>query len=155
MAGPTIQNPAGAFGLASMSTYDGADLPAVTVATSMQTAVSRGEVVALGTTIGTGIRCLTGTAAGLAVGVALQDAGIGKVCDVAVGGPVINVKKDTAGALTAGNKVQRSTAISGTVALLSGATVISSAADIGACLGIVVADASAAATSVSIYVVKL
>lgn len=156
MPSPQIQNPQGAFGLAGLSTYHGDDLPAVIVDMSAVTAISRGEVVAMGGTLpGNAIRCLTATAATIALGIAVSDAAIGtQVVPVIVQGPCNFAKKDTAAALTAGNYVQRSGAVSGTVAVISAATAVSQASDTGKVIGIVVADASAAATSVALYVTK-
>lgn len=137
-----VSNPAGAYGLT-------ASAPATGVNAVAANAISAGEVVALSTSPGYVIRNLVATTAGLQCGVALNTAGAGKSVTVATGGWV-TVNKGTA-SLTAGNLVKADPTVSGAVGLASDATVVSQASNLNGIIGKVVADASAAATTVAIF----
>jgi hypothetical protein len=106
MPASQITNPAGLLGQTGTQSVKTDDLV-------MATAVSANEVVALSTSAGYGIRCLSDTAANIAIGVATETAAIGEVCTVITYG-VATTKKGTA-AITAGNIVNRDATVSGTV----------------------------------------
>lgn len=154
MPSPQIQNPAGAFGLSTMSTYDGNDLPAVVNNMLAATTISRGDLVALGSTVGQVIKCLTDTGQQLLAGVSLADTAAGGVVPVVTSGPVLFCKKGTS-SITAGDLVTRSATVTAGAISLAGTTAITQLKDTGLTVGIATATVSAAATSVSIFVVKL
>lgn len=147
-----ISNPGGAYGASGTSSARGA----VTELYKLITAVSRGELVALSSTTGDLIRCLTNTAQRLVVGVAVEDIALGKTGLVCTLGPVFGVKKDTASAVTAGDLVTRATTDTASVAPLGQTTAVTQVKDsIGIVCGVVLADAVATATSCDVYVNKM
>lgn len=110
--------------------------------------ISAKELVALSTSPGYVIRNLVATSAGLQCGVALRGGTAGKMISIVTGGWVV-VKKGTA-SLTAGDLVKADPTVSGAVGGVTAGFVISTAANARGLLGTVVADASAAATEVTI-----
>lgn len=147
--GATVQNPAGAFG----ETFGG-EASSVVGTYQLSTAVSKGEVVALSSTTGLAIRALTNTAGALLIGVAMNDIAAGAYGLVCERGRFFGAKKDTAGALTAGNFVTASAAVTGSVAVLSAATAVTTYGDMGKAVGVVLANKTAGDTTVDLYVCK-
>lgn len=106
MAGSQITNPGGLLGVAAQQSVKTDDVIA-------STTISATDVVALSTSAGYGIKCLTDTAANLAIGVALNSAAAGQVCTVVTYG-VATTRKGTA-AITAGNIVNRDATVTASV----------------------------------------
>src|SRR5688572_32736643 len=100
-----ITNPGGAFGGATDDTSRGG----VNVAFVAETAISAGQVVALGAASGKVIKAAVDTAQDLLIGIAIQDIAVGKAGLVCIYGPCFNVKKDGT-AITIGDKLTRSDA---------------------------------------------
>lgn len=145
--GDTIVNPLAAFGLTDdtnvPNTYDTA-LAAVTT-------ITKGDLVALSSSAGYVIRSLTNTAPALIVGVALEAClTAGRPIKFATKGRTVTVNKYTA-ALTAGNIVTIDATTTGAVAVQALTTAITQIKDLRAVLGVVIADASAAATTAQIW----
>lgn len=157
MPSPQISNPAGAFGETALSTYTGDDLGALYV--TMRAAVTtivRGDLVALSTSSGYCIRALTNTGAQLLIGVAQESQDTtGDPIQVCIYGPFKGANKDNTVAVTAAYLVTRSAAVTATVLSLSQATAVTTLAALGTTIGIVMADASAAATTCDIFVCKV
>lgn len=111
--------------------------------------ISKGEVVALSSSLGYGIRNLAATSAGLQFGIAQSDIASGKVGVIIVGGFAVAKKGTTA--VTVGHVVKADTTTSGTVMSISPATAVTTAADASGLLGRVVTSATAGDSTVNIY----
>ncbi len=147
MPTPQLQNPTGAFG--QTPSDEAADLFSSALAAT--TTITKGDLVALSTSAGYIIRCLTNTARGLIVGVAQETClTAGRPVRFATKGRVVTVNKYTA-ALTAGNIVTIDATTTGAVAVDATSTAVTQAKDLRAVLGVVIADASAAATTVQVW----
>lgn len=147
MPAAQLQNPAGAFGLAA--DIEQADVFAEALAAV--TTITKGDLVALSSSAGYVIRALTTTGPALIIGVA-QEACLtaGRPVKFATKGRVVTVNKYTA-ALTAGNIVTIDATTTGAVAVQAATTAITQIKDIRSVLGVVIADASAAATTVQVW----
>ncbi len=144
-----LLNPGGAFGGAATIPQANHARPFVTAAT-----VSKGQLVAMSSSTGVVILCLTNTAQRLLVGVAMENiasGGIGLVCTY---GMYYGAKKDTASAVTAGDIVTRAATDTGGVAPLAGTTAVTQYKDTNLGMGIVWTNAAATATTCDIFVVK-
>lgn len=157
MPGPQIQNSAGAFGASALPGYTGDDLsPLVTEMRAAVSTIVRGDIVALSTSSGYCIRCLTDTGQQLMVGIALApQTTIGNPVPIVVYGPFIGANKDNTVAVTAANLVTRSAAVTATLLALAGSTAITQLKDTGLTIGIVQANAIATATTCDIFVCKI
>ncbi len=157
MPTPQLQNPTGAFGAASLSGYTGDDR--VATVETFRAAVStilRGDLVALSTSSGYVIRCLTNTGAALVVGIALAPSGaVGTDVPVVIYGPFYGANKDNTVAVTAADIVTRSAAVTGTVLSLVGTTAVTQLKDLGTTIGIVMANQTAGDTTADIFVCKI
>lgn len=157
MSGPQIQNAAQAFGEATMDGYTGDDR--VALVTDMRAAVTtivRGDIVALSTSSGYCIRSLTDTGAQLLVGIALAGTTTaGNPIPIVVYGPFYGASKGTASAVTAGDLVGRSATATAALAPIGQTTAVTQIKDVGLSIGLVMANASAAATTADIFVVKI
>lgn len=140
-----IANPAGALG-------EDAQYGQVTETIIAANSISKGEVVALSSSLGYGIRNLVATSKGLQVGIALADIPSGKSGVVVVGG--FAVAKKGSAAMTIGHAVVADPTISGAVASASPATAISQFSDAAGILGRVVTAASAGDTTVNVHIGK-
>lgn len=145
--GAVLQNPGAAYGLSvdleSPDTFD-QQLAAVTT-------ITKGDLVALSSSAGYIIRALTNTAPALIIGVALEAClTTGRPVKFAVKGRVVTVNKYTA-ALTAGNIVTIDATTTGAVAVQAATTAITQIKDIRNVLGVVIADATAAAATVQVW----
>ncbi len=149
---PTAQlhNSGGAFGQ-SATIPNGATLARPYL---MATTVTAGNVVALSTSTGVGIACLTDTAQKRQLGVAINDIAAGAVGLVCLYGPFYGAKKDTASAVTAADIVTRAATDTGGVAPIAGTTAVTQYKDTGLGIGVVLADAVATATVCDIFVGK-
>lgn len=157
MPAPQIQNPHGAFGLAALDTYDGTERsPVVENFRAAVTTIIQGDLVALSTSSGYVIRALTDTAAGLVIGVALHDgpSTVGNPVPVIIYGPAYGVRKDNTVAVTAGNLVVRSAAVTASALALAGTTAVTQLKDTGTTIGIVMASKTAGDTTCDLFVVK-
>lgn len=145
----SVLNPGGAFG-------GSANVPAAQIVRpyKMITTVTGGNIVALSTSTGTGIACLTDTAQKRQLGIAVQNIAAGGVGLVCIYGPFYGAKKDTASAVTAGDIVTRAATDTGGVAPIGGTTAVTQYKDIGLGIGVVLADAVATATVCDIFVGK-
>lgn len=152
MSAAQIQNPAGAFG----SSITGSDQAAVVRTVKAGAAISAGKVVTLTSTPGSASQVYQATASSapkLQVGIALQDIASGGVGLVCFYGPVHGVSKATS-ALTAGDVVQRDATTLGGVVAIGSTTAVTQYKDVNIGIGIVLADATAAGTTASIFVCK-
>lgn len=145
--GAPLQNPGGAYGLSvdieSPATYD-QQLAAVST-------ITKGDLVALSSSAGYVIRALTNTAVGLIIGVALETClTSGRSVKFACKGRVVSVNKCT-GALTAGNIVTIDATTTGAVNVNAASTAVTQIKDVRNVLGVVIADATAAATTVQVW----
>lgn len=145
--GAQLQNPGGAFGLTpDLESPDVFDQQLAAVST-----ILKGDLVALSSSAGWVIRCLTNTARGLIVGVALEAClTVGRPIKFATHGRVVTVNKYTA-ALTAGNIVTIDATTTGAVAVDASSTAVTQTKDLRSVLGVVIADASIAATTVQVW----
>jgi hypothetical protein len=147
MGDAQLQNPGSAFGLTpdieTPSVFDQA-LAAVST-------ITKGDLVALSSSAGYVIRALTGTSPALIVGVALETClTTGRVIKFATKGRVVTVNKCT-GALTAGNIVTIDATTTGGVNVNAASTAVTQIKDVRSVLGVVIADATAAATTVQVW----
>lgn len=148
MGSGSIDNPNAAFGQSAALQSSGTQVEEYLA----KTTVSAGDVVALSSTSGAIIKCLTDTAQRLLVGIALEGiaaSSTGLVCSY---GPVIGVKKDTASAVTAGDAVTRAATDTAGVTPLAGTTAVTQYKDTNICIGVVMANAVATATTCDIFV---
>lgn len=145
--GAVLQNPAGVFGQAAAE-----ETPDVfSEQLSAVTTITKGDLVALSSSAGYVIRALVNTAPALIIGVALEAClTAGRPVRFATKGRVVTVNKYTA-ALTAGNIVTIDATTTGAVAVQAATTAITQIKDIRSVLGVVIADASAAATTVQVW----
>ena len=151
MADSIIKNPGAAFGQAK-TTISSATAVADMVAES---AVTAGSLVALtGTAASSGnvIPAATGTAPERVIGVALETRAAGQVVQVAVLGPVFNVKTEASAAIALGDRLTRSGTTAGGVVTLANATGVTTVAGLGQVVGI--AMSAAANNLVDMFVVK-
>jgi hypothetical protein len=143
VAGTQVTNPGGLLGVGAQQSVKTDDVIA-------STTISATDVVAMSTSAGYGIRCLTNTAASLAIGVALNNAPAGEICTIVTFG-VATTRKGTA-AITAGNIVNRDATV--TAGVKAAADAVTDGVTLGTAgfFGTALADASAAATTAVIYV---
>jgi hypothetical protein len=145
MGDQQLANPGAAFGQSASG-------PCETVDVVMSTSCAVGDVVALHTVQGVGIKSLAATARGIQFGIAQKAAASGGVCTVIVGGYAV-ANKGTAAILT-GDVVVQDNTVSGAVKALSAATAITTVADARGFIGTAAISASAAGTTVLLYVGK-
>lgn len=153
MGTPQISNQLGAFGLGTTND-DTSGVLQVFVNGITNTTINAGDLVALSTVSGKVVRCLTGTSPNLIVGVAAQaipGSGNGLVITQ---GPAFNVNKDTASAVTQGDNVTRSAAVTASVLSVQ-TTAITQLKDLGQAVGVAMATAATALTVCDIFVTKL
>lgn len=146
-----IENPGGAFG------YDGPQTPDGGYETRHYVAggtVVAGDAVQVTGTLGRVISQLTNSTHAFFRGVALEGGESGDTILVSRGGPV-TVNKHDGAALTAGNFVGRSVTTAGEMALVTNASAVTQAKDLGIVQGIVLADAASDATTVVIDLTPL
>lgn len=158
MPTPQIQNIAQAFmGDVSSGLVLGQDRPSL--AQTFRAAVTTqavGDLIALSSSAGYCIRCLTNTGQQLLVGVALEaPTTVGNPIDVIVYGPSFSTNKDNTVAVTAADLVTRSAAVTATVLSLAGSTAITQLKDTGLTIGVVWANQTAGDTTANIFVVKV
>ncbi len=138
-----LANPAGAFG-------GGVSGPQETIDIVMSTSCVAGDVVALHTVQGVGIKSLAATARGIQIGIALKAAASGATTSVVVKGYAV-ANKGTAAILTGDACIQDNT-VSGAVKAVSAATAITTVADARGIIGTAAISASAAGTTVLLFV---
>lgn len=145
-----ISNPLGAYGYAL--TDDGGKV--LTVLKKAATTITKGNLVALSSSVGYVIKCLTDTAQKLIIGVAYEDIPANDAGIIVTYGEVHGVLKDTSSAVTAGDVVTRAATDTAGVTPLAGTTAVTQYKDVGLGIGIVVANAAATATTCSVFVCK-
>ena len=147
MSDAILQNPASAFGLTPDTEVPNTN----DVALAAVTTIKKGDLVALSSSAGYIIRCLTNTSRKLIVGVALESClTVGRPVKFATKGRVVTVNKYTA-ALTAGNIVTIDATTTGAVAVDATTTAVTQAKDLLAVLGVVIADVTAGASTVQVW----
>lgn len=147
-----ISNQVGAFGLAT-TTDDTSGVYITPVNGITNVTINAGDLVALSSVSGKVVRCLTNTSPNLIIGVAATSILPSATGVVIISGPAFNVSKDTAAAVTAGDNVTRSAAVTASV-LSAQTTAITQLKDVGQSIGTVMANATAAATVCDIFVNK-
>lgn len=142
-----LQNPGSAYGLTPDTEVPYAQDQALAAVTT----ITKGDLVALSSSAGYIIRCLVNTAPALIIGVALESClTTGRPVRFATKGRVVTVNKYTA-ALTAGNIVTIDATTSGGVAVQAASTAVTQIKDVRSVLGVVIADVTAAATTVQVW----
>jgi predicted RecA/RadA family phage recombinase len=114
--------------------------------------ISKGELVALSSSLGYAIRNLVATSAGLQFGIAQADIASGRAGLIVVGGFAVAKKGTTA--CTVGQLVIADPTTSGTVVTTTPATAVTQAKDVAGLVGRCVTAATAGDTTVNIYVGK-
>lgn len=145
----TLTNPAGAYGSDTTAPQGTIVRPFL-----FTTTCTGGNLVALSTSTGRAIACLTNTAEKRLLGVLINTVAAEGVGMVVTGGPFYGAKKDTASAVTAGDVVTRAATDTGGCAPLAGTTAVTQYKDINLGIGIVMANATAASATCDIFVVK-
>lgn len=151
MTMPGLYNPAGVWG--STSEYNGQGYTQPMVAA---TAITAKTIVALSTTAGQVVPCLTDMDKGAVLGVAMEGVAAGQTVMVRILGPVFGVAKSTAAAdnFAQFDRVTFSATTTAAAALLSDATAVTQAKDVGNSIGIVMAAATTGATTCNIFLVR-
>lgn len=144
-----LVNPGGAFGEAATSPQGTVVRPYL-----FTTTCTGGNLVALSTSTGRVIACLTNTAQTRLLGVAINTTAAEGIGMVVTGGPFFGVKKDTSAAVTAGDIVTRAATDTGGVVAIGSTTAVTQYKDINLGIGVVMANASAAAATCDIFVVR-
>lgn len=155
MPSTQLQNAAQVWGVSSLAGYTGDDRWALVNEFRAATTITRGDIVALSTSTGYVIDCLTNTGQQLMVGIAAATASSGTVVPVVIYGPFFGAKKDNTVAVTAADLVTRSAAVTAGVLSLAGSTAVTTLADTGKTIGIVMASQTAGDTTADIFVCKI
>lgn len=157
MPTPQLQNPAQAFGVTSLGGYTGDDRwPLVETMRASVTTILRGDIVALSTSSGYVIRCLTNTSPQIMVGIACEaPAAVGQEIMVMVYGPFYGANKDNTVAVTAADILGRSAAVTGSLLSLTAGLVVTTYAGLLQGIGIAMASQTAGDTTVDIFVCKV
>jgi len=154
MPTPQLQNSAGAFGLSGLGTYTGDDRWEAVETFIASTTITRGDIVALSTSSGYVIDCLTNTTENKMVGIAAASATAGQEIPVVIAGPFYGAKKDNTVAVTAGDAVGRSAAVTASVLSISAATAVTQLKDTGRVIGVVMANQTAGDATADIFVCR-
>lgn len=151
MSMPGLYNPGGVWG--STSEYNGQGYTQPMVAA---TAVTGKTLVALSTTAGQVVPCATNADAGSVLGVAMDTVAAGQTVMVRILGPVYGAAKSTAAAdnFAQFDRVTFSATTTAAAALLSDATAVTQAKDVGNSIGIVMAAATTGATTCNIFLIR-